>query len=375
MKRFLSILLPIMMVLSMGTACLAEAAQEPMQRVILDTDMGYLNDDAIVLFMLSQADSMGLVDFLGVTCVGGNSWVPAGTTASLRQLELIDRADIPVYMGCDTPIMGFRNIEAEEALWGAAEYRGSYGSIATRPTNYLELPNEPRYGYPETAPQEEHAIDFIIEQVHKYPGEVTIFVIGAGTNMALAVRKDPTIVEDVKAIYYMGGAIDIPGNSNAAAEFNWYYDPEGIKICLNSAWNDQLIVPNDIAESVYYTKAVYDRIAENQGNAISTLIVEGQKTRFENNPDAQSYVWDSIVAAVYLKPEIATRIDERYVDVDTSYGINYGRAIGWWTSRNRSVEEGTGMPFGVQKCRVLFDIDREMFWDFYVEMLTADVTQ
>ena len=84
-------------------------------------------------------------------------------------------------------------------------------------------------------------------------------------------------------------------------------------------------------------------------------------------------MWDSIVAAVWLKPEIATRIEERYVDVDTNYGMNYGRAIGWWTSRNRDVETGLGMPYGVQKCRVLFDIDREMFWDFYVDILTAEV--
>ena len=382
MKRLLAVLLAVMLTLGVLPMAMAEeAAAEPTKRVILDTDMGYLNDDAIVLFMLAQADSMGMCDFLGVTTVGGNSWVASGTTAALRQLELIGREDIPVYMGTDVPIMGFRNMAAERELWGAPEYSGAYWDFSTgdfadlsqRPTDYLNLPSEPRYGYAETPAQDEHAIDFIIEQVHKYPGEVTIFVIGAGTNMALAVRKDPTIVEDAAGVYYMGGAIDIRGNSNAAAEFNWYYDPEGIKICLNSAWKDQLIVPNDIAEAVFYTKEIYDRIAEKQGNAISTLIVEGQKSRYENDPEASSYVWDSIVAAVWLKPEIATRIEERYVDVDTNYGMNYGRSIGWWTSRNRDVEAGLGMPYGVQKCRVLFDIDREMFWDFYVDILTAEV--
>lgn len=373
MKRLVALFIVLIMMGSMGLACMAEGTSEPTNRAILDTDMSYLNDDAMVMFMLAQADALGWVDFLGVTCVGGNTWVPAGATAALRQLELIGRGEIPVYLGCDVPIMGFRNIAAEEAIFGAAEYRGAYGSIDTRPTNYLELPTEPRYGYPEITPQDAHAIDFIIEQVHKYPGEVTIFVIGAGTNMALAVRKDPTIVNDAKGVIYMGGAIDITGNSNAAAEFNWYYDPEGIKICLNSAWNDQLIVPNDIAEQVFYTKEIFDRIEANQGNEISTLIVEGQKERFEQNPDRRSFVWDSITAAVYLKPEIATKIEERYVDVDTNYGINYGRAIGWWTSRNRDVEDGTGMPFGVQKCRVLFDINREMFWDLYVELLTMTI--
>ena len=359
----------------------ATAETPAVKRAILDTDMGYLNDDAIVMFMLAQADSLGECDFLGVTTVGGNTWSAAGTTAALRQLELIGRSDIPVYMGTDIPLMGFRNMEAESQIWGMPEYSGAYwdwnektfGDVTKRPTDYKNLPSEPKYGYAETEAQDEHAIDFIIEQVHKYPGEVTIFVIGAGTNMALAVRKDPTIVEDAAGVVYMGGAVDVPGNSNTTAEFNWYYDPEGIRICLNAEWKNQLVVPNDIAEAVFYTKDIYDRIVEKQGNEISKLIVEGQAQRFEENPEASSFVWDSITAAVWLHPEIATDIQERYLTVDTNYGPGYGNAISWWTSRNRDVETGEGMPYGVQKCDILFDIDREAFWDFYVDILTTNV--
>ena len=220
----------------------ATAETPEVKRAILDTDMSYLNDDAIVMFMLAQADSLGECDFLGVTTVGGNTFCAPGTTAALRQLELIGRSDIPVYMGTDIPLMGFRNMEAESQIWGMPEYSGAYwdwdektfGDVTKRPTDYKNLPSEPKYGYAETEAQDEHAIDFIIEQVHKYPGEVTIFVIGAGTNMALAVRKDPTIVEDAAGVIYMGGAVDVPGNCNTTAEFNWYYDPEGIRICLNA---------------------------------------------------------------------------------------------------------------------------------------------
>lgn len=361
----------------------ADTAEETpaVKRAILDTDMGYLNDDAIVMFMLAQADSLGECDFLGVSTVGGNSWVASGTTAALRQLELIGREDIPVYSGCDVPLLGFRNMKAESELWGMPEYSGAYwdwGSsdfcdVNERPTDYKNLPSEPKYGYATTEAQDEHAVDFIIEQVHKYPGEVTIFVIGAGTNMALAVRKDPTIVEDAAGVIYMGGAVDIPGNSSPSAEFNWYYDPEGIRVCLNSAWKDQLIVPNDVAEAVFYTKDIYDRISEKQGNEISKLIVEGQKDRFTENPEASSFVWDAITAAVWLHPEIAADIQERYVTVDTNYGPNYGRVVSWWNSRNRDVQAGEGMPYGVQKCNVLFDIDREAFWNFYVDILTTTV--
>ena len=182
-KRFLSMLLAAGMMTSVMAPAMVNAeetqADAQVKRAILDTDMGYLNDDAIVMFMLSQADSLGMCDFLGVTTVGGNSWVASGTTAALRQLELIGREDIPVYMGCDIPLMGFRNMEAESQIWGMPEYSGAYWDFSTgdfcdvseRPTDYLNLPTEPRYGYAETPAQDEHAIDFIIEQVHKYPGD------------------------------------------------------------------------------------------------------------------------------------------------------------------------------------------------------------
>lgn len=384
MKKLVAMALAAGMALTMAAPAAvsaSEAAEPAMKRAILDTDMGYLNDDAIVMFMLAQADSLGECDFLGVTTVGGNSWCASGATAALRQLELIGREDVPVYLGCDVPLMGFRNMDAESKIWGMPEYAGAYWDWATsyfcdvnqRPTDYKNLPSEPKYGYAETEVQDEHAVDFIIEQVHKYPGEVTIFVIGAGTNMALAVRKDPSIVEDAAGVIYMGGAVDIPGNSSSAAEFNWYYDPEGIRVCLESPWKSQIDVPNDVAEAVFYTKDIYDRLVENQGNAISNLIVEGQKERFEKNPEASSYVWDAITAAIWLHPEIATDVQTRYLTVDTCYGPNYGRATSWWTSRNRDVEAGTGMPYGVQKVDVVFDIDREAFWNFYVDILTKDV--
>ena len=262
MKKLVAMALAAGMALTMAAPAAVSAAEPAMKRAILDTDMGYLNDDAIVLFMLAQEDAVGNCDFLGVTTVGGNSWCASGATAALRQLELIGRSDIPVYMGCDVPLMGFRNLDAESKIWGMPEYAGAYWDWSTsyfcdvneRPTDYKNLPSEPKYGYAETEVQDQHAVDFIIEQVHKYPGEVTIFVIGAGTNMALAVRKDPSIVEDAAGVIYMGGAVDIPGNSSSAAEFNWYYDPEGIRVCLESPWKSQVDVPNDVAEAVFYTK-------------------------------------------------------------------------------------------------------------------------
>ena len=85
--------------------------------MIVDADMGVLNDDAVALFMLLNTPN---IEVLGVTIVPGNSWMENGTAAALRQLELIGRTDVPVFMGVREPLMGSRQpwLEAEERLWG-----------------------------------------------------------------------------------------------------------------------------------------------------------------------------------------------------------------------------------------------------------------
>lgn len=48
----------------------------------------------------------------------------------------------------------------------------------------------------------------MIEQVHKYPGEVVIYSGGALTNIALAIRTDPEFASLTKGLVIMGGYLD-----------------------------------------------------------------------------------------------------------------------------------------------------------------------
>ena len=86
------------------------------------------------------------------------------------------------------------------------------------------------WGYSNLEPVGQTAWEFMIEQVHKYPGQVTIMAVGACTNVALAILNDPTFAENTAGIYYMGGSIDVPGNDTPCAERNWYYDPEAVDV-------------------------------------------------------------------------------------------------------------------------------------------------
>ncbi len=265
-----------------AAACAAALVTTPpvagaQEFAIVDADMGVLNDDAVALFMLLNSPN---VTVLGVTIVPGNTWMESGTAFALRQLELVGRQDVPVFMGVREPLMGSRQswLEAEERLWGKSEYLGAYGR--PRPESYLALDREPAIGYPTSKPSPEHAVDFIVRAVKAHPNQVTLFVLGPATNLALAIRKNPEIVPLVKSVYYMGGAIDVPGNTTPAAEFNWWFDPESVRIALRAPFREQVIVPNDIAEKVYYTKAEYDRVAAAPETPITALFKQLHGPRF-----------------------------------------------------------------------------------------------
>jgi inosine-uridine nucleoside N-ribohydrolase len=336
------------------------------ERVIVDADMGILNDDAAALFMLLNSPN---VHVLGVTIVPGNTWAENGTAYALRQLELIGRSDVPVFMGVREPLMGDRRpwLDAEERLWGRSEYLGAYAR--PRPESYLTLEREPAIGYPASKPASEHAVDFIVRAVKAHPNEVTLFALGPPTNLALAIRKNPEIVPLIKRVVYMGGAVDVPGNSTPAAEFNWWFDPEATRITLRTSFKEQIVVPLDIAERVYYTKAEYDRIVAGPETPITKLYRQMHGARFEKDPSTRSFVWDALAAAIFLQPRIATKLEDRFLDIDVTYGPNYGRSIGYHESRRRSFSTPAEFPAGSQKVKVLFDIDREAFWNLYIDLV------
>ena len=355
--------------------CLSAIRGEAARKVILDTDMAYLNDAALAMFVLAQADKAGMLEFLGITIVGGNVFVPEATTSALRQLELIGRPDIPVYQGTDEPLAGFRNMREEARLYGMPNFCGAYwdfsrndfADLSKRSRDYLNLNNEPVYGYPETRAKELPAWDFIIESVKANPGEITIMSIGAATNIAHALKKYPELVEDAAEIIYMGGDIDVPGNATAAAEMNWYYDPDAIKLCLSAGWKKQTIVPDDLSRHIRLTQAFYDRLAENNTNAITRLILSGTRTF---TADDTNYVWDVLLPVMFLKPEIITDLQERYITVDNTPGINSGRAVSWKQNANNDMKSGKGFPEGVRKADIVMGIDTAAFWDFYIDMLS-----
>ncbi|MDO4272438.1 MAG: nucleoside hydrolase [Eubacteriales bacterium] len=369
MKKRITMLLAVCLMLVWGlSVAAAEKAPEKepeKMKVIFDTDNGIFGDDTKALFMMLNS---GRFDLLGITTVIGNNWVEASTAYTLRHLELAGRTDIPVYMGMGEPLMGDHTPYLESGMLTGI-VGGNVGYMAgPRPDSYLNLPEEPVIGYPKTKPQEGHAVDFIAEQVKKYPGEVTLICTGAGTNIAMTVKRYPEIVPLVKQVVYMGGAIDVPGNTTSAAEFNWWADPEAIKICLNSDFARQVIVPKDICAKARITYDTYEKIKAAPETYATKLFMEISGPNHENNPEYTNTLWDEVTVLYLLDSSFVTSSEERYLDIDTTMGMNYGRSIGYKTEPRRP-DDFVIDPLA-KKVEVLLDMDVEHFMDLYVKYFT-----
>lgn len=371
MKKLFALLLTLTLVFSLSASAFADledfdiVTNSQDHKIIYDTDMGYMGDDSIALFALLQADKAGYIDLLGVTSVGGNVLIAPGTAAILNQLERLERTDIPVFQGVDVPIRGFRDLEADAKVFGGFAWTGGYRQLEHYTLDYKNLGalEDPDWGVPKTEIQEQDAVDFMIEQVHKYPGQVTIFAVGACTNVALAIMKDPGFVKAAAGIVYMGGAIDVPGNASTLAEFNWWYDPDAAAVCLEADWEYQLIVPHDVAPKVLMAKDVYDMYEAKNNTLITQLLVEKLGPQYEENPTKTGYCWDPITVGVFLCPDLITQSEVRDVAMETTKGYCYGKSLSW--------DQGKG-PYNSSPCTIVFDVDRDGFWTLMSDLFGTD---
>jgi inosine-uridine nucleoside N-ribohydrolase len=323
------------------------------EKVILDTDMVEIFDDGIAMMMLQIAPN---IDLLGVTTVVGNSWVADGTAWALRQLEAIKATHIPVAMGVTRPLRPSRHetmpVERQLNGIGHDSWLGSFGY--PEPESWYSFYKQ-QYGVePTVKPIEQHAVDFIIEQVKKYPGEVTIAAIGTCTNLALAVRKAPEIVPLVKRVVYMGGSFFRPGNVTPSAEFNWWADPEAAKIAVRAPFKEQIVAGLDVCEEITFKKPEYEKVRSIVKNPVITEMLNRNVlvTLYGNNEAYTHYIWDVIVAAVIIDPTLITEEVTMPIDVCTDYGPAYGQSMAY---------ERQG-PVGTQSARIIKSVDKERLW-------------
>jgi inosine-uridine nucleoside N-ribohydrolase len=289
--------------------------------VLFDTDSGLFGDDGAALVMLLRSPSQVTVQ--GITIVPGNVWAPQGAEYMFHILDLLKKANLTVAVGADGPLIHTAAMAKEsERRWGALSYIGAFAQDAATMI--------PAPGSKLTARKPRRdAVNLLISEVEKHPGEVTILALGPMTNIALALCMRPGIETKIKRIVFMGGNIRVPGNASNAAEFNFWFDPEAARIVLRSRIPQKIMFGLDICNLARIRKAEFDQIA-NTHTPVTDLYREDLGNRypgFLKKPDAIGYMWDSLAAAYLIEPDFVTKSESRYLDVQTSWGQFYGSTV------------------------------------------------
>jgi inosine-uridine nucleoside N-ribohydrolase len=175
-------------------------------KVLIDCDPGH--DDAVAILYAARH-----LDVVGITTVFGNASVE-NTTRNALSVCTLANLRIPVAKGFGRPLVGGMTRFAPDAH-GATGIDGA------------ELP-EPSY-----EPVDQHAVHFIIEQARAHKGELVLVVIGAHTNVGVALRLEPRLAEWLKGISIMGGS-PLVGNLQPVQCVNVLSDPEAAHITFSS---------------------------------------------------------------------------------------------------------------------------------------------
>ncbi len=331
------------------------------KKVFIDADVGGATgtDNQSMLILLQSPD----IEVLGISIVSGDGWVKASTQRTLRMLELTGHGHVPVAEGTVYPLINSREeVELWEETFGEFAYKGIWNEPRPSGWGYHDPEVVPplKAGNPTIKAIDQHGVNFLIETIRKHPGEVILWCGGPLTNVALAIRMAPELPTLAKELVMMGAGFNVGkgGNHriNGRREFNWWWDPEAVRIVMSAPWKKITITPVDISVKTHLSEEMKAEIAKSDGATARYL------TKY-SRPGPGFYMWDEISAMAVIDPSIITSQQELYVNVDIDHGSGYGQTI--------FIEKEVKAPSWFWKpATVQWDLDKERFYKAYVDLMS-----
>jgi purine nucleosidase len=298
---------------------------------ILDTDTAQDDCVAILLGVLDE-----VADLRAITMVAGNVGFDQQTENALMTLSVAGAlGEVPVYLGCRRPMV---------REWVSAENVHGDG------VGGLSMDTEG------VSVEDEHAVDALLRLTAEEPGKLNVVAIGPLTNIAMAVVKDPDFPSRVNHLFIMGGSNNARGNITAAAEFNFYVDPDAAKIVFAAGF-DITVVP---WEPLTVRDAIFsrDQMASigDQGTPVATFFRRVCETTLEFDESVGipgSSHPDSLTVAVMLHPELVTKSAPYAVDVEADSELTRGYSAMSW-----------GIHGLKPNARVIEEVDAQAFYSY-----------
>ena len=277
------------------TSFAAWAQQRP---ILIDTDAG--SDDLMgIAFLLSQPG----VRIEAITIANGLAHPQAGASNVIRLLELAGRRDIPVFAGRTEP------------LQGNAEFPYEWRKIAD------ELPGVTLPAI-QRRPESRPAANYLIERLKQRDRPVRILALGPLTNLAEALRREPSIAKTIDEMVIMGGAIHVPGNladggalhtSNKAAEWNIFVDPVAARIVFRSGIKIRLI-PLDATNTVPISLEFLRDFQSHARTPLGRFAAQVLESDRETIGQHIFYAWDPLAAVAMLHPGVV-KLEPLHIEI------------------------------------------------------------
>jgi len=319
---------------------LLAVAAPPAEKIVFDTDCGFFGDDGAALVMVLRSPEK--VQVAAITAVSGNVWAADSAGYLTEILGLLGHPEIKPHVGAQMPLIHTAHMAKLEA---PLEFQGAFGNPVK-----LAPPGQPA------------ALDALAAAVRQSPGRITILALGPMTNVAMLLRLHPDLEGKIKRIVFMGGNVHVPGNATAAAEFNFWFDPEAAQAVLRSRIPEKVMFPLDICNRAILNKTRFDEII-----AAHTPVTERYKEDygerypgFFKNSNATGFLWDELAAAWLLDTGFVTKSETAWLDIDTRFGKTYGATV---PLDRRLAPDATPV-------RVMLDLDYPRLWSLYKRLLT-----
>jgi purine nucleosidase len=174
------------------------------------------------------------------------------------------------------------------------------------------------------------AIDELIKSAHEFDGVLELVTLGPLTNIALALKKDPSIAKKIKRCVVMGAAADHIGNVTPVAEFNMWVDPEAVDVVLQSGMNLEF-VGWDISRKFAVITQAESAMLRAMDTPFATFTIDIQRVleKFcENETHLAGFdLPDPIAIAYAINSSVADEVREMHLVVETQSLATEGMVV------------------------------------------------
>jgi ribosylpyrimidine nucleosidase len=304
-------------------------------KIILDCDPGH--DDAIAIMIAGNTPG---IELLGITVVAGNQTLEKTSKNALRVCEYLG-IDVPVYSGCGGPMVRDKQVISSEI----------HGETGLDGPSFNELTKEL---------ENKHGVQFIIDTLLASKGDITLVATGPLTNLAMAMRMNPKIVEKIKQIVIMGGAYQL-GNVTPAAEFNILADADAAHVVFTCG-RKVVMVGLDVTRKVLCYPEIIQRMKKL--NTKASKLFEDLMLFF-NKSQKEVFGWDGgplhdPVTIAYLIDPTVIETKSMYTEIDIRGVQSYGRT-------NCDFFGNSGKQ---PNSEIAVEIDVEKFWNIVEQAIS-----